>query len=67
MGEAMSEIHECEGECLRDGRCQGAVRRARVEKLKPYYHDWGAFWYCETAVEDDRSKGFRVTEVAEKD
>lgn len=48
----------CQGSC---DPHEGAVRTVRV--VHPN-HDWGDFQYCDTAVEEDRSRGMEVTDVA---
>jgi len=45
----------CEGTCSLRGECKGEVKRYNVG-------NWGLFWYCETAVETDRSNGLAVLE-----
>jgi hypothetical protein len=52
----------CEGECKAHGECRGDVQRVHVSKDR----DWGDFWYCERAVEKDRSRNFDV-ELTEED
>ena len=49
--------HECEGVCSRDGECRGEVEKVTVLwNNKPI-----DFWYCQTAIEEDRERGFEVT------
>lgn len=49
---------ECEGNCGDNGHI-GIVRRVRViDEHKPY--DWGEFWYCEFAIQEDRDREFIV-------
>lgn len=53
----------CEGECKSHGECRGEVHRVHVTNLA---RDWGEFWYCERAIEKDRSNHFDV-ELTEGD
>ena len=43
-----------------DGSCDkhvGEVRRVHV--IHPA-HDWGEFWYCDTAIDEDRRRELTV-------
>ena len=43
-----------------DGSCEphaGEVQRVHVWCVA---HDWGTFWYCETAQHEDRQRGLTV-------
>lgn len=49
---------KCEGECSQSGECRGEVKRYEVSGcgfVRPF-----TFGYCETAVEEDRQRGFTV-------
>ena len=55
-------------------KCEGACDEHRGEVRKVTVTDpdvnrggeWGTFWYCETAIEDDRRNGFIVEFVGLK-
>lgn len=49
--------HECEGACSFHGDCTGEVKRVRVTKG---IDNWGDWWYCDYAIEQDRRHGFDV-------
>ncbi len=48
---------KCEGCCFEDGSCSGEVKQVSVTGP----HDWGTFNYCDTAISEDRRRGFTVT------
>lgn len=48
-------ISKCRGGCLQH---RGLVRRVKVTGADK--HDWGTFWYCETAIQVDESHGFTI-------
>ena len=52
---------KCEGNCEKH---VGPVQRVHVRD--PDGYDWGLFWYCQTAIAEDRSRGFTV-EIVEKE
>jgi hypothetical protein len=49
--------HECDGTCSFHGDCIGEVKRVRVTKG---IDNWGDWWYCDYAIEQDRRHGFDV-------
>lgn len=50
--------HGCQGQCRRYRECEGRVVRVHVTDSDRY--DWGHFWYCGTAISEDRKHGLRV-------
>lgn len=45
-----------------DGNCQGHEGEPKLVRVKTKSgYDWGYFSYCETAIEEDRFRGFIVT------
>lgn len=44
----------CEASCKQH---TGDVLRVHVWGAM---HDWGEFWYCDTAIEEDRQRGLTV-------
>lgn len=51
----------CEGECEKGhGGHKGEVKRVHV--IAKDGHDWGCYYYCETAVIIDQSREFSVEE-----
>jgi len=54
---------KCEGGCFEDRTCLGEVVTVHVEHPN---HDWGNFNYCQTAIEEDRSRGLTVTILTEQ-
>lgn len=58
--EAMS--HRCQGQCRRYRTCEGIVSRVHVRDDLDGF-DWGEFWYCGTALTEDRQHGLMVTLV----
>ena len=34
-----------------------------VNVTHPSGHDWGTFWYCSAAIEEDERRGFHVTRL----
>jgi hypothetical protein len=57
----MDKKHECEGNCEEH---VGKVMWVRVMDLSNGT-DWGNFYYCQTAIEDDRRDGLLVVEEPE--
>jgi hypothetical protein len=53
--------NSCEGACQGEGLCGGRVRKVTVRNPETGYY-WGEFWYCDTAIEIDRTHGLTVTE-----
>jgi hypothetical protein len=49
----------CEGRCSREGCCVGNLEYVAVKDRDG--KDWGNFWYCWTAIEEDRLHNFIVT------
>jgi hypothetical protein len=48
--------NECDGSC---DEHSGDVKRYRV--VDPTNHqDWGHYWYCDEAVEEDKRRGFNL-------
>ena len=49
---------KCDGNCKMegDGNHSGEVKLVNVQ-------GWGEFYYCESAIKDDQSRGFVVTVV----
>ncbi len=47
---------ECEGDCENH---EGEVRQVHVIDKKTL-HDWGLFEYCDSAINEDRGRGFEV-------
>ena len=47
--------YECETECTGDV--------VPVNVTHPSGRNWGTFWYCTTAIEEDERRGFRVTRL----
>jgi hypothetical protein len=52
-----SKTHQCEGACSKH---VGQIQRVQVKDPRNQY-DWGDFWYCEAAIEEDTERGFAVT------
>jgi len=50
----------CEGACKHH---VGPIQRVHVVG---HGHDWGEFWYCQNAIEEDRRRGFTVTIIGPK-
>ena len=48
---------KCQGCCLHENTCSGDVRAVSVQYGAK---DWGIFYYCDTAIETDRLRGFTV-------
>ena len=56
--------HQCEGKC--DGMHTGDVLRVTVNhNAGPGEYNWGEFWYCLNARQEDRRRGFIVEPVRE--
>lgn len=59
---------KCWGECSVDGSCQGRIVGVLVgdppERKSSHCFQSLPFWYCQTAIETDESRGF-VVEVVE--
>jgi hypothetical protein len=54
---------KCEGECSRENKCIGDVRRVHVRNnrlTRPF-----EFNYCEIAIEEDERSGFHVEVIEE--
>lgn len=52
---------ECEGNCVRDdGGHSGEVVRVNVTDASNS-KDFGGYWYCDNAINEDRRRGFAVT------
>ena len=54
---------ECQGECKREKTCTGSVKKVLVSGLGfklPF-----EFQYCETAIQEDKRRGFFVEIVDE--
>lgn len=47
----------CDGSCEKHA---GEVLRVHVRSAT---HDWGEFWYCAAAIEEDRQRGLTVETV----
>jgi hypothetical protein len=52
-------------ECKCASHFDSEVAMRRVHVVHPN-HDWGYFLYCDDAIEQDRSRGFRVEIVDEQ-
>jgi hypothetical protein len=52
-------MHRCEGMC---DKCQGDVRAVTVYDPASL-SEWGLYFYCEGAVEEEQRRGFDVTRV----
>lgn len=57
----LCETPECQGRCEIHGGHRGDVMLCAVKG--PDKHDWGLWWYCETARDTDRRNGLEVTVV----
>jgi len=57
--------NECQGECKREGRCIGNVKK--VEVSGNGFKGPFAFFYCQEAIAEDKRRGFLVKEVDEKE
>lgn len=47
--------------CICEGSCE--EHKGKVKEI--YVKDWGHFYYCEEAIEEDRRRGLIVTEPEE--
>jgi len=56
-------MNRCEGACVSQEECTGAIQRVSVD----WNNDPIEFWYCQTAIEEDRRRGFVVTVVDKED
>jgi hypothetical protein len=57
--------HDCNGPCRRYRTCEGEVTRVHVtDEVNDY--DWGQFWYCGTAITEDRNHGLRVVSTSDR-
>ena len=52
-------MHRCEGMC---DRCKGEVSAVTVYNADSL-RDWGVYFYCEGAVEEEKRRGFDVSRV----
>jgi hypothetical protein len=55
----------CVGRCAKYGDCRGEVKLVEVfgGRWCPDDKEWGKFWYCRTAIKEDKKNGFIVKEV----
>lgn len=51
-------MYKCEGECKNNSTCKGSVKLVLV--TENYGTEWGVFAYCDTAIEEDKKRGFVV-------
>ena len=52
-------MKKCEGDCIEThGEHSGDVQHVHVVASDGY--DWGDFWYCRNAIEEDSRRGFVV-------
>ncbi len=58
MPESDNPVPTCQGSCEHHS---DDVFRVRVRHLRTG-HDWGEFWYCRAAIEEDRRRGLYVEE-----
>jgi len=57
----MSDEIKCQGECSvyeDKNLCSGTVKLVHVKNKDV---DWGEFYYCDTAIQEDIDNGFEVT------
>jgi hypothetical protein len=52
-------MHRCEGMC---DCCRGDVRAVTVYDPSSL-REWGLYFYCESAVEEEKRRGFDVSRV----
>lgn len=55
---------ECESRCNYLHKCKGSLFRVHVTSTA-YNKDWGEFWYCQEAIDIDRSRRFDVSILGE--
>lgn len=56
-------MRHCMGNCEgRGNECDGETKHYHVFDKET---DWGDYWYCEKAVQQDRDRGFTVEEIKE--
>lgn len=58
-------MHKCDAPDF-DFKCTGEVKKYLVTKEDQWPHNWGAFYYCEAHAQDDRDRGFTLTECEEQ-
>ena len=56
-------MKECSGGC---DTHEGLVRKVHVVDTEKD-HDWGEFYYCDSAIKEDLSRGLTVTETEDND
>ena len=43
-----------------EGSCEEHIGEVIQVKVKSITHDWGDFWYCEVARQEDQQRGLSV-------
>ena len=47
-------------------KCEGSCEEHKGEVVEVTSGSWGKFFYCETAIEEDRRRGLEVVVVGEE-